>query len=128
MKEDNQEIEKEIQDPLKPYLDAEARRRASATKAPKSEDEGQDDMNDDYAIDGNPPSDDAVRLAISQVPNLAGRRSIQDGADVLKRSYPEITGLRTPEDWERAYVVVEDDYLSGKHLIENLDAHRISNP
>ena len=66
MKDDNQEIEKEIQDPLTSYLDAEARRRASATKAPKIEDEGQDDVNDDYAIDGSPPSDEAVRLAISQ--------------------------------------------------------------
>ena len=128
MKDDNQEIEKDIQDPLTPYLDAESRRRASATKIPKSEDEGQDDVSDDYAIDGSPPSDEAVRLAISQVPNLAGRRRIKDGADVIKRSFPEISGLRTTEDWERAYVVVEDDYLSGKHLIENLDAHRISNP
>ena len=76
MKDNNQGTEKEIQDPLTPYLDAEARRRASATKAPKSEDEGQDDVNDDYTIVGSPASDEAVRLAISLVPNLAGRRSV----------------------------------------------------
>ena len=62
MKDDNQGTEKEIQDPLTSYLDAEARRRASVTNAPKSEDE----VNDDYAIDGSSLSDEAVRLAISQ--------------------------------------------------------------
>ena len=47
---------------------------------------------------------------------------------MLKRTFPEISKLRTQDDWERAYVSIEDDYVSGQFLIETLGAQRYVEP
>lgn len=75
-----------------------------------------------------PLSDEDVRAAISQPPNVPARQRIKNHANVLKRTFPEISNLRTQDDFERAYVSIEDDYVSGQFLIDTLGADRYVEP
>ncbi len=128
MKDENRENEDVSQDSLSPYLEADAKRRAKVKKAHESEDVSRDEMDNLPESEGSPLSDEEVRLAISQPPNLPERRKIKTGAYALKRTYPELSALRAQEDWERAYELVDDDYRSGQFLIDSLGADRYIEP
>ncbi len=107
MKDEDRENEDVSQDPLSPYLEADAKKRAKAKKAHESGDVSRDEMDNLPESADSPLSDEEVRLAISQPPNLPERRRIKTGAYVLKRTYPELSALRAQEDWERAYELVD---------------------
>ena len=124
MKDKDPEIQDVSQDPLSPYFEADARRRAGAKKAQASNDASRDETDNQPESEGSPLSDEEVRLAISQSPTLPERRRIKDAADVLKRSYPELSALQTQEDWERATELLDEDYRSGQFLLDTLGADR----
>ena len=124
MKDKDPEIQDVSQDPLSPYFEADARRRAGAKKAQASNDVSRDETDNQPKSEGSPLSDEEVRLAISQPPALRERRRIQDAADVLKRSYPELSALQIQEDWERATELLDEDYRSGQFLLDTLGADR----
>ena len=128
MKNEDRESEDASQDPLSPYFEADANRRAKAKKAHESEDVSRDEMDNLPESTGSPLSDEEVRLAISQPPTLPERRRIKTGAYVLKRAYPELSALRTQEDRERAFELVDEDYHSGQFLIDSLGADRYIEP
>ena len=109
---------------LTPYLEAEARSKTSQ----KNEDVSRDELDSQPETEDTPLSDEDVRVAISDPPNKLARQRIKDHANVLKRTFPEISKLRTQDDWERAYVSIEDDYVSGQFLIETLGAQRYVEP
>ncbi|MCH8297984.1 MAG: hypothetical protein IH873_07950 [Chloroflexi bacterium] len=125
MKDEDPEIEDVNQDPsLDPYYAVEARRQAKAKKGRASEDVSRDESDNHPETEHRPLSDEEVRLAISQPPALPERRRIKDTADVLKRSYPELSALRIQEDWERATELLQEDYRSGQFLLDTLGADR----
>ena len=124
MKDKDPEIQDVSQDPLSPYFEANARRRAGAKKAQASNDVNRDETDNQPKSEGSPLSDEEVRLAISQPPALPERRRIKEAADVLKRSYPELSALQTQEDWERATELLHEDYRSGQFLLDTLGADR----
>ena len=128
MKDEDPESEDVSRDPLAHYLEANDRRLARVKKAREGEDGSRDEMDNEPESDGSPLSDEDVRLAISQPPNLPELRRIKTGAYVLKRSYPELSALQAQEDWERACELVENNYHSGQFLIDRLGANRYLEP
>ena len=129
MKDEDPEIEDVNQDPsLDPYYAVEARRQAKAKKGRASEDVSRDESDNHPETEHRPLSDEEVRLAISQPPALPERRRIKDAADVLKRTYPELSALRIQGDWERVSELLDEDYRSGQFLIDNLGADRYVEP
>ena len=127
MKDEDPEIE-DVNEELAPYLEAEARRLARGGKAQKIEDVSRDESDSQPESEDTPLSEEDVRAAISQPPNVPARQRIKNQANVLKRTFPEISNLRTQDDFERAYVSIEDDYVSGQFLIDTLGADRYVEP
>ena len=127
MTEENPEIE-DVNQELAHYLEIEASMRARRKKAGKNEDVSRDESDSQPETEDTPLSDEDVRVAISDPPNVPARQRIKNHANVLKRTFPEISKLRTQDDWERAYVSIEDDYVSGQFLIETLGAQRYVEP
>lgn len=124
MKDEDKEIEDVSQDPLAPYFESAARMKAKAKKAQESQDPSRDESDDHPETEPSPLSDEEVRLAISQPPGLPERRRIKDTADVLKRSYPELSALQRQGDWDRLSELLNEEYRSGQFFIDNLGANR----
>ena len=121
MKDEDREFEDES---LAPYFAAEERRKAKAKKGQASEDVDRDESDDHPEIQRSPLSDEELHLAISQPPGLPELRRIKDTADVLKRSYPELSALKRKEDWDRLSELIHDDYRSGQFFLDNLGSDR----
>ena len=68
--------DRESEDPLSPYLEADGRRRAGAKKAHDGEDASRDQMDNLPESEGGPLSDEEVRLAISELPSVAERQKV----------------------------------------------------
>ena len=119
MKYEDQEIIEVSQDSLSPYLEAGARRQAGAKQSQKGKDKSGDDLKSHPDSKSNPLSDEDIRLEISHPPALPERQRIEIAANVLNRSFPELTALASQEDRELAYELIEEDYVSGQFLIDN---------
>ncbi len=124
----NEESEDVSQDPLSPYFEAEARRRAGAKKTHESEHVSRDETDNHPESEGSPLSDEEVRLAISELPSVAERQKVVRAASTLRRMHSAQSKIRTKEDWERAYELAESDYFDGAFLIESLGGERHLEP
>jgi len=127
VKDENRETD-DVNQGLAPYLEAEARMLARRKTTQKNEDVSRHELDSQPETEDTPLSDEDVRVAISDPPNVPARQRIKSNANVLKRTFPEISNLRTQDDVERAYVLIEDDYFSGQFLIETLGAQRYVEP
>ena len=85
-------------------------------------------MDNHAESEGSPPSDEEVRLAISEVPSVADRREVVRAASTLRRMHCAQSTIRTQEDWERAYELAQSDYCDGAFLIESLGGERNLEP
>ena len=65
-----------------------------------------------------------MRLAISHCPASPELQKIKKAANILKRTHPAVPALRNPEERERAYKMIEEEYVNGQFLIDNLGASR----
>ncbi len=128
MTNEDQRIEDANQDPLATYFEAEIRRNTKGKKTRKNKDLSQEASDSQPETESSPLSDEEVLLAISEPPSLPERLKIKKNANVLKRTFPELTKLKVQEDWDLAYELVEKDYLSGQFLIDNLGADRYVEP
>ena len=128
MTNEDQQIEDVKQDSLTPYLEAESRRNNKGKKTRKNKDLSKEASDSQPEAEGSPLSDEEVLLAMSEPPSLPERLNIKKNANVLKRTFPEFTKLKTQGDWERAYELAEDSFLSGQFLINNLGADRYVEP
>jgi len=124
----NEESEDVSQDPLSPYFEAEARRRAGAEKTHESEHVSRDETDNHPESEGSPLSDEEVRLAISELPSVAERQQVVRAASTLRRMHSAQSKIRTKEDWERAYELAVSDYFDGSFLIESLGGERHLEP
>ena len=123
MKRKDQEKKEKSKDPLAKYYKAGEDRKAQGGKSTKSK-VTKGELAVSPETDVSPLSKEGVRLAISQPPGQLARQRIKEAAYVLKRSYPEISALERKEDWETATELLEEDYRSGKFLMDNLGADR----
>ena len=124
MKDEDRDGEDVSRDPLPDYLEADARRQARAKKAHESEDVSRDKMDNLPESEGNPLSDEELRLAISEPPSLPERQKVIKAASTLQRTHSAWSKIRSQEDWERAYELTKSDYFSGMFLIESLGGSR----
>ena len=69
-----------------------------------------------------------MRDAISHPLETPELQKVKKAADVLKVTHPAVLALQDPQNRERAYRMIEEDYVSGQFLIDNLGARRYIEP